>query len=122
MVAEEGEVSVFQTPALASLPPGLSGSGEGLGAVWGANGPGLGPWGTLGVARRRVNPRLLMNHSGAQPSRVRDRPLPLPPEPAPVEAVRARRSYSPLPLHPGVAGGTILVKGCSHPDSCKGFC
>lgn len=51
MVAEEGEVAVCQPPAPASLPSGLSGSGETLGAVWGANGPDLRLWGMLGVAR-----------------------------------------------------------------------
>lgn len=54
MVAEEGEVSVFQTPALASLPPGLSGSGEALGAVLGGE---RARSGAVGHAGRRPEAR-----------------------------------------------------------------
>lgn len=47
---------------------------------------------------RRANPEPLMNHSGARPPRVRDRPLPLPLEPAPAAAEELA-----LPARPATA-------------------
>lgn len=78
------------------------------------------PGGAVGRAGRRLrwrraNPEL-MNQLGARPPRGGNRPLP-----CGGRSVQALGACPSVPPHPGLARGTIFLKGLSHQCSFEGF-
>lgn len=100
------------SPSL-QVPLGERGDAEGC---FGATVPG----GAVGRAGRRLRWRRaspeLMNQLGARPPRGRNRPLP-----GAARSVQALGAYPSFPPHPGLARGTIFLKGLSHQCSFEGF-